>query len=121
MERVILGLKFVNEGSYAPEQYDVFDDIGIIAYVRYRYGKLCVEYPWVNGDEIIYEEIGGRYQGAFVDEEERTNKLNEVAKTIVNFDNERKQQDDYSKFRVFWNKEFDEFMEKYMYRNKVKP
>ena len=65
MERVILGLKFVNEGSYAPEQYDVFDDIGIIAYVRYRYGKLWVEYPWVNGEEIIFEEIGGKYQGAF--------------------------------------------------------
>ena len=53
MEREISGLKFVNEGSYAPEQYDVFDDIGIIAYVRYRYGKLWVEYPWVNGEEII--------------------------------------------------------------------
>lgn len=112
-EQNILGLKFKNEGMCAPEQYDVFDDFGVIAYVRYRYGKLWVDYPWVGGDAILYEELGGQYQGCFTDDDERETKLNEVAKTIIEYDNNKKLQSGYNELRELWNTKLSEFMKEH--------
>lgn len=105
-----MALKFINEGGYAPEQYDVFDDIGIIAYVRYRYGCLWVEYPWVDGDEILYVDYYKKYQGSFTDESERLIELKKVEKVILEYDREMRNKTDYCLMRNKWNEVHKKFI-----------
>ena len=79
-----------------PEQYDVFDkDNELIAYVRYRHGRLTVN-PYILGTDdidletLIYsEEIGDEYDGCFSDEEERLVILNKAAEKIKDFYNKK--------------------------------
>lgn len=61
------GLELRGDGCACPEQYDVFKDGKQVAYYRLRWGEFTVDYPDVNGEEIIYHRTNG--DGMFDDDE----------------------------------------------------
>ena len=67
-------LKTVCTCSACPEQYDIYEDKKLVAYVRLRWGHLTVS-PYEGdhiSDIIIYEKTySDKFKGCFDDEEER--------------------------------------------------
>lgn len=82
-DTVIDGLKFEMTCSGCPEQYDVWDNSKICAYVRLRWGCLRAYYPDVGGECIYSAEIGdGAWTGCFESEEQRMEHLTKIAKIV---------------------------------------
>lgn len=105
--QVIDGLRFVRTCIACPEQYDVFDEMGIICYVRFRHGRLRAEYPWIDGKKIVDEVVGDEYQGIFNDERDRAINIFKVIEAIKKEDiNEQNTSSNYEDFREHFNKHF---------------
>ena len=80
----IKGLNFVRTCIACPEQYDVFDDNGVIVgYVRLRWGSLTCDYPDVYGEEVYCTSVGNDFTGCFENEEQRMVYLNDIADKIL--------------------------------------
>lgn len=81
----IAGRKFVflQTSCACPEQYDIKLDDLVVGYFRLRWGSLCVEYPYVNGEDVYWCKIGdGTWAGEFNDENERRLHLTAAATAL---------------------------------------
>ncbi len=81
----IAGRKFVfiQTSSGCPEQYDIKLDDLVVGYFRLRWGRLCVEYPDINGEDVYWCKIGdGTWTGEFYDENERRLHLTAAATAL---------------------------------------
>lgn len=90
-----------------PEQYEVFDEIGIIACINYRDGILCIDYPYYGGDVILSEQIGDKLDGMFKSDEERVKCLYKTTKKIKEYDIEKRKEKDYLKIRKKFIKKYE--------------
>lgn len=81
----IAGRKFVfiQTSCGCPEQYDIKLDDLVVGYFRLRWGRLCVEYPYINGEDVYWCKIGdGTWAGEFNDENERRLHLTAAATAL---------------------------------------
>lgn len=76
---IINGLKFELTCDMCPEQYDVYKDNKMIAYVRLRYGTLRCDVPKCGEETIYITEFDNRFKGDFESNSERDKYLNDIA------------------------------------------
>ena len=79
-------LNFHQTCSACPEQYDVYDENNsYIGYVRLRWGELRADYidEYQGIEEEVFFEKLDDFQGNFINEEQRSHYLNEIA-TVLN-------------------------------------
>ena len=106
---VVDGLRFERGCVGFPEEYEIYDDKGVIAYTRLRGGRFSAEYPYISGKEIVYEETGKKLQGMFDDNQERAEYLYKTIECIRKEDAKERanrSEDEYAKFREHFNKEY---------------
>lgn len=64
-------LTFVRTSFACPEEYDIFENKKKVGYMRYRWGKVTVYSPDVNGKVLISHKYGNEMSGLFEDQDTR--------------------------------------------------
>lgn len=100
----IMGLGFEKTCGACPEQYDVYNTEGKVAYIRLRYGCLKVE-PYEKPDDEFasddticrFSEEFGMWQGEFNTEEQRIEYLTRCARKITEYLKEKETEEKKNK------------------------
>jgi hypothetical protein len=96
----IMGLGFEKTCGASPEEYDVYNEKGKVAYIRLRWGCLTVE-PYEKPDDefasddtiCIFSEEFDTWQGKFNTEEQRIEYLTRCARKIIEYLKEKEIED----------------------------
>jgi len=75
-------LEFKQTCAICPEQYDVFYNEKMVAYIRLRWGRLTVECPDIRGKLVFHHQFKDGWKGGFDSEEERKDYLEIIKKVI---------------------------------------
>lgn len=105
----INGYKFDGGGS-CPEQYDVYKDEKIVAYVRFRWGSLTVNMEPL-GEYICCYDNFSDFQGNFNSEKQRMYYLKLITKQIDKFYEPKKPKRKYKRKNKNFDTNFNIFSE----------
>lgn len=105
----INGYKFDGGGS-CPEQYDVYKDEKIVAYVRFRWGSLTVNTEPLGEYICCYDNFSG-FQGNFNSEKQRMYYLKLITKQIDKFYEPKKPKRKYKRKNKNFDTNFNIFSE----------
>lgn len=81
-------LELVRTCEACPEQYDVYENNKLVAYIRLRWGHLTVNLYDGNqiSDYILYEKTySDKFKGIFDNEDERQKELDIILSIIRNY------------------------------------
>lgn len=86
--------RFVMITPAFPEQYHVYDDawksygygVRQVAYVRLRWGQLCVHIPNSQGNCLVVKRYDDDFKGMFDSEEERLEAFREIVNILRSMD-----------------------------------
>jgi len=76
-------LKFEQTCGSCPEQYNIYSEDKLVAYVRLRWGFLSVEMPDVNGEQVYSHNFRSEWMGNFRNQIEREEYIKIIEEIIL--------------------------------------